>query len=230
MANKGVLWNGKYFTIPQAASRIDSSALAKSPLGSSNRLAILGNMLGLLPPKTVVKISNPSQALQMIHPSCEAERLAIQLAFDPSPGSDIQGASEVYLVHVAPSTRSQVTFSAALTLTSYMYGLAANQIKAKIETGTTTGKKVTIQYGSNDAEVFDNLALTSFSIQYIGAGSAATMTITPTAAGHSLTTSCTGASADNLNLDLNTYASIQALADAINATGKLILNAFRFGI
>ncbi len=220
MANKGVLWNGKYYTIPQAASRIDSSALAKSPLGGNNRLVILGNLLGLLEPKSIVKISSPTQALQMIHPSCEEARLAIQLAFDPSPGSEIQGASEVYLVHVAPSTQAASTFSAALTLTSLMYGLPANQIKVKIESGTTTGKKVTIQYAANDAEIYDDMARPSFSIQYTGAGSAATITITPTAASHSLATTCTGASGDDLDLDLGTFETIQDLADAISATGK----------
>lgn len=220
MANKGVLWNGKYYTIPQAASRIDSSALARSPLGGNNNLVILGNLLGLLEPKTAVKISSPTQALQMIHPSREEERLAVQLAFDPSPGSGIQGASEVYLVHVAPSTQAAKTFSAVLTLTSFLYGLPANQIKVKIESGTASGKKVTVQYSTSEPEVFDNLALKSFSIRYTGAGSAATMSITPTAASHSLTTVCTGATGDNLDLDLNTFTTIQELVDAINATGK----------
>lgn len=215
---KGVQWNGKYYVIPQAASRIDSSALARSPLGGSNKLVILGEMIGLVPPKQALKISNASLALNLINPFSEEARLATQLAFDPAPGSETQGASEVYLVPVNPSTQGAITLSSALTLTSFMYGLPANQIKAKVETGTT-GKKVTIAF-QNNTETFDNLTKDSFSIQYTGAGSAATMTITPTAAGHSLTTSCTGATGDNLNLDMNAYTTIQALVDAINATGK----------
>jgi hypothetical protein len=217
MAQKGVLWNGKYYVIPQAASRIDSSALARSPLGGNNKLVVLGDMIGLLPPKTATKISNPSLALTMLHPNSEEARLASQLVFDPAPGSEVQGASEVYLVPVNPATQAAKTFDSKLTLTSYMYGLPANQIKAKIEAGTT-GKKVTVEYQGN-TETFDNLKKDSFSVQYTGVGSAATLAIDVAAATHLLTTTVTGAS-DNLSLDLNVYTTIQSLVDAINATGK----------
>ncbi len=218
---KGVLWNGKYYTIPQAASRIDSSALNNSPLGGANKVALLAEMVGLIPPGTAIKINSPSLANQLIHPSSEEARLAAQLLFDPSPGA--QGSSEVYLVPVNPATAGSKTFkdattNDALTLTTYLFGLTANQVKAKIEAGTT-GKKVTIQYEDN-TETFDNLTKDSFSILYTGSGSAATMTINVTAATHLLTTSCTGAVGDNLNLSLNTYSTIQALVDAINSTGK----------
>ena len=51
-------------------------------------------------------------------------------------------------------------------------------------------------------------------LQYTGAGTAATVSITGAAA---LTTACTGAAADNLNLDLNQYATLPDLVAAINA-------------
>lgn len=212
---KGVLWNGKYYLIPQASSRIDSSALSNSPLGGANKVAFLAEMVGLIPPKTAIKINSPSLVSQLIHPACEEARLGANLLFDPSPGA--QGASEVYLVAVNPSTVASSTFSSALTLTSYLYGQSANQVKAKIEAGTT-GKKVTVQYLDN-VETFDNLTKDSFSVQYTGAGSAATMTINITAATHLLTTTVTGA-ADNVSLDLNSYTTIQSIVDALNATGK----------
>jgi hypothetical protein len=153
----------------------------------------------------------------MLHPNSEEARLASQLVFDPAPGSEVQGASEVYLVPVNPATQAAKTFDSKLTLTSYMYGLPANQIKAKIEAGTT-GKKVTVEYQGN-TETFDNLKKDSFSVQYTGVGSAATLAIDVAAATHLLTTTVTGAS-DNLSLDLNVYTTIQSLVDAINATGK----------
>lgn len=219
MADKGIFWNGKKFILPQAASRIDSSALARAPLGGGAVVAIIGEMTGLVPPKTAQKVGTPSTALGLIHPGSEEARLASQLVFDPSPGSDTPGASEVYLVPVNPATAADITLSGVLTLESYLYGLAANQVRAKIEAGTSVGKKITVGFGVNE-EVFDNLQKESFSIQYTGAGSAATMTITPTVASHALTTSVTGAAGDNLNLDLHSYDTIQELVDAINATGK----------
>lgn len=213
---KGVLWNGKYYLIPQASSRVDSSELANSPLGGANKVALLGEMTGLIPPKKAVKVGSPSLPLMMIHPDSEEARLASQLLFDPSPGS--QGASEVYLVPVNPCTTASKTFDGKLTLTSYLYGMTANQVKAKIEAGTT-GKKVTIQYLEN-VETFDNLTKDSFSIKYTGSGSASTMTIDTAAATHLLSTACTGAPEDNLSLDLNVYGTVKALCDAIAATGK----------
>lgn len=213
---KGILWNGKYYMIPQAGSRIDSSALNSVQLGGNNKLAILGEMIGLIEPKTTKKINSPSLANMLIHPDSEEARLAAGLVFNPSPGG--QGASEVYLVPVNPATVAAKNFGTAYSLASYIYGLPANQVKAKQENGTT-GKKVTVAFGTV-TETFDNLTKSSFSILYTGAGSAAAMTIDVTAANHVLTTSVTGAAGDNLNLDLNVYTTIQALVGAINATGK----------
>lgn len=214
---KGVLWNGKYYTIPQAASRIDSSALANSPLGGANKVALLAEMVGLVPPGSAVKVNNTSLVKQLLHPSAGEARVAARLLFDPSPGA--QGASEVYLVPVNPATAATATFSNALALTSYLYGNTANQVKAKIEAGTNIGKKLTIAY-VDTTETFDDISRSSFSIIYTGAGSAATMTINTTDAVHKLTTTCTGATADNLDIDLLVYSDIRSLADKINSTGK----------
>lgn len=213
---KGVLWNGKYYLIPQAGSRIDSSALANSPLGGANKVALLAEFTGLVPPKTPLKISSPSRANQLIHTLWEEARLAAQLIFDPSTGS--QGASEVYLVAVNPCKVAALTIDTKLILTSYLYGQIANQIRAKVEAGTTIGKKVTVAYESN-TETFDNLTKSSFSVVYTGAAVASALTINTAAATYLLTTVNTG-SVDNVSLDLNTYTTIQSLCDALNATGK----------
>ena len=210
-----VLWNGKAYRLPQAASRIDSSGLNRVALGGANVLAILCECVGLIPPKTAKKVSNPSEALGLIHPASAEARIAARMAFDPS--TEVPGASEVYIVPVNPASAAASIFDGKLTLTSYLYGLIANQVKAKIETGTTAGtKKVTLSFQEN-AEVFDNLERKSFSIQYTGAGSAAVMTINQTLG--TLATTCTGAAGDDLNLAFATYDTIQALVDAIEATG-----------
>ena len=222
MLQKGVLWEGRYYTIPQAASRIDSSALAKSPLGGVGVLVILGEMIGLVPPKVATQVGNPSMARTLINPLSEEALLASQLVFDPSP--DLPGASQVYVLPVNPATQASISLldgssNPVITLKSYMYGLPASQIKRKIESGSVAGKKITIAFGTA-SESFDNITKSSFSIQYTGSGSAAVMTIDVSAGGHVLTTSVTGASPDNLNLDLTSYTTIQSLTDAINATGK----------
>jgi hypothetical protein len=219
---KGVLWNGKYYLIPQAASRIDSSALANSPLGGANKVAILAEMVGLVPPGTAVKINSPSLVNQLIHPSAAEARLGAKLLVDPSPGA--QGASEVYLVPVNPSAAAAATFSSALTLTTYLYGNTANQVKAKIEAGTNIGKKLTVAYMDN-IETFDDISKSSLSVIYTGAGLTATLSIDVTSTVHLLTTTVADTPADDLSLDLTTFNTIQALVDAINATGKYTATA-----
>lgn len=212
---KGVLWNGKYYTIPQASSRIDSSALSNSPLGGANKVAILAEMVGLVPPGSSVKVNNAALVNQLIHPNSAEARLGARLLFDPSPGA--QGSSEVYLVPVNPATAASTTFSTAITLTSFMYGTTANQIKAKIESGTNIGKKITVSYLAN-TETFDDISRSSFVLVYTGAGATATVLIDPSS--HTLSTIVADTPVDNLTIDLNVYNTIQALADRINSSGK----------
>lgn len=211
-----VFWNGKAFRLPQAASRIDSSGLNRVTLGGANVLAILCECVGLIPPKTAKKVTNPSEALALIHPGSAEARIAARMAFDPAKG--LPGASEVLIIPVNPATAASKVFDSKLKLTSHLFGLVANQVKAKIEAGTTVGtKKVTVGFQEN-TEAFDNLERKSFSIQYTGLGSASTMTIDQ--ATGKLTTACTGAAADDLDLAFATYDTVQSLVDAINATGK----------
>jgi hypothetical protein len=173
-------------------------------------------MIGLLPPGIPTPINDPALALRYLHPFSEEARLALQLVFDPAPGSEIQGASDVRVIPVNPCTPATKTFT-AYKLTGYLFGLPANQVKAKQEAGTT-GKKVSIDYAGS-TEVFDNLTKSSFSLQYTGAAAASLLTIDVSAATHLLSTANTG-DVDNLALDLNVYTTIQSLTDAINATGK----------
>src|SRR5579859_7692693 len=78
-----------------------------------------------------------------------------------------------------PATANVLDGSAVtvIQLTSTQYGLLANQLKYKIQTGSVSGKAVTIQYGNNIATQ-DNVGRVAFTIQYSGGQSTATMTIT----------------------------------------------------
>ena len=214
--NKGVLWSGKNFITPQAASVIDSSALTPVTLGGANNLAILGNMIGLIPSGAITCVSDPSLAQSLLNPLSDDAIQGVKLAFAPSPGAN--GAAQIFLIPVNAATQASVTIGSVLTFLSFMFGIPANQIKLKVETGTLIGKKITVSFQGN-TETFDNLAKSSFSVQYIGAGSACAMTILPTLAGHSLATICAGATADNLSLDMTSFTTIQALCDAISSAG-----------
>lgn len=214
---KGILWKGSYYVKPQAASYIDSSALSPVQLGNGNKLVIMGNMTGLLPPLTLMSVT-PSTVDTVLHPSCTDARLACKLAFNPSKGG-VPGASQIYLMAVNNSTDASYSTS-SYSVNSYMYGVAANQIQIKqesiddINTGTVVGTKITITF-QDTIEVLNVPTKESFSVQYTGLGSDCQMVITPSTG---LVTTCTGALSDNLSLDFSIYNTIQMLVDAINAT------------
>lgn len=108
------------------------------------------------------------------------------------------------------------------TLLSQDSGLYTNQIFFTIAAGSVTGNKINIGLTTTGNNVLggtlsvDNLARNLFTIQYTGAGSAATLTVND----QTLTTSVTGAPADNLNISFATYTTVQQVIDFINATGK----------
>ena len=223
---RGVLWKGKYYVIPQAASKVDSSELRQFAFGSDNRVALLAEMVGLLPPKQPYRVSNAAEALDLVHPSSAEARLAVGLLFDPAPGSEVPGASEVYLVPVNPATQAALMLEDAGTndvveLETYLYGLPANQVRVKVESGTAAGKKVTITY-QPETEVFDDLAKNSFSIQYTGLGSAAAMTINLSTG--TLAIDVTGAD-DDVSLSFASFPTVQSLLDALSATGVYTVSA-----
>jgi hypothetical protein len=218
----GVTWKGTYYVRPQAASAIDSSALSPIQLGSANKVVIMAEMTGLLEPKKLTRIDSTLGNF-LIAPVWEEARLAASLVFNPSKG--IPGASEVYLLPVNPATKAALNLASAaaesvITLDSYLYGLVANQIKAKVEAGTNTGKKITIGF-QDVSEIHDDVAKPSFTLFYTGASETATVTINvATGAGnHKLTTTTATGGAENLSLDFDSYPTIQSLIDAINASG-----------
>jgi phage tail sheath gpL-like len=118
------------------------------------------------------------------------------------------------------------TGNTVITLKSSDYGLYTNQIFFQFSAGGVTGTKTTLGLTTTGNVIGgtlaqDNIARTLFTIQYTGAGSASTLTVNDSA----LTTSCTGAVADNLNIQFSTYGTIQQVIDAISATGKYSITA-----
>lgn len=222
---KGILWNGKYFLLPEAASKVDSSGLNRVQLGGDNTLVIVGEFVGLVAPKTLQRVGNPATALALISPEnakSKEFRQAIRLAFDPAPGSEIGGASNVYLVGVNPSTRGSISAtksaSQVMTLNTYLYGLLAGRVKAKIykKENEHIGQTFTASF-DNNAEEFVNIYRKAFSVEYTGGGSTCTMTV-DTDAGTVSTTCSTGA--DSVTYDLATYSTVGRICEAFNATGK----------
>jgi len=92
------------------------------------------------------------------------------------------------------------------------FGLHTTGIRLQLEPGTLSGKKLTMI--KDDATTRqDNIERQSFTIQYIGSGSAAVLDIGAT----SLTTTVTSQPSDDLSLLFSNFPTIQELCDFIDA-------------
>jgi hypothetical protein len=113
----------------------------------------------------------------------------------------------------ATTILSGTTGAAAIIDVAYnKYGVDGNTAAIKLTSGTNAGKMIEMIYKGTSIIDKDDVDLDMMSIQYTGAGSAATITITAT----KLTTSCTGATTDNLDITLADYADLGSLINYIN--------------
>lgn len=177
---------------------------------SANNAVIIGESRGGKPNQLYVFYS-PSEAQDVLRGGSLLE--AILHAF--SPGNDLApqyiGAKRVN-VGTQASRILMNGIQNIIKITAWDWGSHTNQIKMKLEDGSSgTGKKVTFVFEGNTREE-DQITRPSFRILYTGSGTAATMNITKTG----LTTSVTGATGDNLNIDFSSFQTVEDLVNYIN--------------
>jgi hypothetical protein len=193
--------------IPGAYSRIDFVQSGSGTVATNNAV-IMGDSRGGKP-NTILWFASKSEAEQALVSGALLD--AVKHAFSPGDGYAPQ---RIAAWRVNPGLRASRDFvsgeTTMFTAHAWDYGLYGNQVKAKIEAGTTSGKKVSIKYQQNDEVVVDDVYRESFTIQYTGDGTTATMDITPTA----LTT--TVDESGDLDIDLTAFPTIQDLVNYIN--------------
>lgn len=206
-----VFFNGRLLITPQAASVVDDSALANRNLTVGNVVAIIGRSQGG-EPKTAIRLRSPTQARKVLLSGDGLK--AVEKAFAPSNATN--GPSQVVFMRVNPAVQASLQLldgaaAAAIDVKSTDYGLYANQIKVKVETGTNAGKKITAQLG-NDYYSKDDLARSAFTIQYTGAEVTAQMSVTNTQVILKAPAATTVAT-----IELATYDTVQELVDRLNS-------------
>lgn len=212
-----VLFNGQVLVRPGAYTRIDASQFQSTVLTGLGIVGLIGEA-EQGQPRVSQSFLTPAD-VRKTYVSGDLVEAAAMVA-DPSSDPRIQsGAQQIVCYKVNGSTRSAVT-SAPFTFTSLQWGVRQNSITVAIAV-SSPGFVVTVtnldETGSLITEVSTVIAGTGkFTIQYTGAGSAATMTVNATA----LTTNVTGAAADNLSLTFTDYPTLAQLIQAIAATGK----------
>lgn len=208
-----VFFNGQLLVTPTTASAVNDDAMQNRNLTVGNAVAYLGKSLGGKP-NTVLSFDSPEVAKRVLR---GGELLtAVLKAFDPS--AETGAPSVVRAIRVNPAVQASLALKDAadatvIDLKSANYGQADNQIKVKIEAGSTSGKRITTQLG-NDYYTGDNIGRAAFSVQYTGAETTATIDVT----GSSLVLSAPAATAV-ATIDLAEFATVDALVDKINSLG-----------
>lgn len=203
-----VYFNGRQLVSPTVETVVFDQAMVNQNAPAQNVLAIIGVSDGGQP-KTPLVLGSPGQALEVLK---GGELLdAVEKAFAPSV--DTGGPIQIIAMRVNPATQSSLNLlngSAAtvISLVSTDYGLRTNNIRVKIQAGTTVGKKVSTQFGDR-SYVADDLARTALVISYDGAGAVATVDVDSDAL--TLTVD-----AVTTVIDFATYPTVQDVAARIN--------------
>lgn len=208
----GYFFAGRLWETPATMSVVDDSAMANQNLSVGNVVALIGRSAGGKP-HTPLRFGSPEEAKATLR---DGELLtAVLKAFDPS--AQTGGPALVVALRVNPAVQAGLQLLDAsqdpvIDLQSTDYGLYANQIKVKIESGSVAGKKVTSQFG-NAYYSQDNVARKAFSVSYNGPEATAVVSITNTEVTLQAPSGTTVAS-----IDLNSFPTIQQVVDRINVT------------
>ena len=177
---------------------------------TANNAVILGPAQGGEPNK-VLFFSSPTEARAVLRGGALLE--GVLHAFNPGGGYVPQRVGAVR-VNVGTQATSTLTANATnqIALTAYDWGLHTNQLKRKLEAGTDAGThKVSIQMGNGAVDAYDNISRLSFSLQYIGEGSTATVAIDA----NGLAVTVSGA-ADGVIVAFDSFPTIEELVDYLN--------------
>ncbi len=196
--------------LPGAFSRINFVRGSGGLVSISNAVIMGDSRNGQ--PNTLLAFGNAAEAEATLKSGALLD--AIRHAFKPGGGLVPQ---LIYAWRVNPGTQSihnyQESSNTMIEAKAKDYGLDTNQIKTKLEAGTSSGKKITIAFKTNDDEVYDNVEKESFQIQYTGAGSPATMNITKLQIDTTITG---GPGGQDLTILFASFATIEDVVNYIN--------------
>lgn len=207
-----VFFNGQLLVTPTVQSLVDDSQMFNRNLTVGNIVALIGRSEGG-EPKVPLVLRSPSHAKKVLR---DGELLtAVRKAFAPSNAT--HGPSRIVAMRVNPAVQAELTLvdgsaGDAIDLKATDYGIWTNQIKVKVESGTTSGKRLTTQVG-NAYFSKDNVARSAFTVTYTGAQVTATVTVSNTQIllhAPALTLVAT--------IELSAYDTVQEVVDRINVT------------
>ncbi len=155
--------------------------------------------------------------------------------FLTNPSNELAGAQLITYINVGANTQSSLALltsgsTTAIMLTSADYGVPSNLLQAEVQTGTVTGKKLTLydaymaQFSASGGQstlTGDNLGV-PFQLAYIGtavSGVSYTVTLSGSNAITLSVTSPNQGESFSFPLGTGTYSTVTALVEALNGTG-----------
>ena len=158
-----IFFNGKRLNVPQAVTKIDTSALSAVSPAAVGVIAFIGTAVGGEPLTVEESESDATRASVAQERYLEGDlRIANSFAFAPSADEAVTaGASKTINVKVNPSTGAGTSLpdgngADSLDITSKDSGQFTDQINVEIAAGTLGGQKVTVVF-EDVVEVFDNV-------------------------------------------------------------------------
>ena len=234
-----VLFNGAVLVRPGASTKIDASQFQNIVLNGLGTVGLVGEADGGAPHQILISTSPEDVKAEYV-----SGDLVEAAAIVAAPGNDPRipaGAATIVTYKVNASTQAQyahpVSPNTIHTFKSKRWGLAANLISVALAVGTTANERVVTitapdAFGVLTSEVSPSLGGTGkFTMQYVGASTACTVTITATTL--TTTTASPNTPAEDLNLNLADFASLSDLVTYINnhtayTAAALVTNAVSF--
>lgn len=228
--NRGIFFGGRNIVKPGVYANVNADAMVPVRLGAANTIGVIGTAQGGAP-RTITPVLSPVDARAILKGGVLAD--VIDLMYDPSP--ELPGAGDVHFYRLNAALQSALTIqevglSNVITLTARDYGVRTNQIRVKVEAGTNSGKKITLNdVLTTNYEIGDDLA-NAFSIHYVGSKFASQLIITKTGDAATLLklqTKATGSGdpwVDEVSQDLtvSALATLGQLVAFLNGLGSYV--------
>lgn len=211
-----IFFNGRLLTTPTTASQVNDDAMQSQNLGTSNAAAFVGESQGG-EPGVILKFSNPADAKAVLRGGNLLE--AVLKGFAPS--SDTNAPGTIFCIRAGGATPSthmvkDVDDKDLIKLSSINFGTRDNQIRSRLEKGTKSGYRFTVQMNNNYLSS-DNISRTLLTLGTDGDDDLAVVVTDD-----KLTISPTAENAEPLiTVDFSDSLTVSQAADLINSVPPL---------
>ncbi len=221
MPQQGITFDGAYIGLPGVYYADNVSAVGFTPNPVTPPMLVIGYGWGPKP-KTINQYVGAQNFLNAVR----GGPISAYIPFMATPSPQVNGAQRFTFIDVSTNTQATAALLASggqtnTLMTSVLYGPPSNQLTYQLSTGTTAGRKLTLNDGyANTVLVGDNLTvpiLLAYSGQATG-GVNYTMVTGTTSGAFSINSPITGESV-SIPLGPGAYNTTTDIVEFLNGTG-----------